>query len=506
MNRKLKEQIRESLDAVLPITGLVLLLTVLLVPISIGAMALFLSGAILLVVGMGLFELGAEMAMTPLGEGIGSSLSRSKSILIALFMTAVMGTIITMAEPDLQVLAGQIPAIPNIVLVGTVAIGVGLFLSFAVFRIINHIHLSYILMGMYALLIVLSFFAPKDFLSVAFDSGGVTTGPMTVPFIMAMGIGISSMRADKDSGSDSFGLIALSSGGPILAVMILGMIFTADTSKIDPVVLADVVTTKDVIAVFVNAFPHYLKEVGMSVIPIFAMYFIYQGATRHFPRFQRMRIHVGFLYTYVGLVLFLTGVNTGFAPVGSLLGEQIASMKNNWLLIPFGMIIGYYIVKAEPAIQILNKQVQSITDGAVSESVMNACLSIGVSIAVGLSMVRVLTGLPLVYILIPGYILALVLSRIVPELFVGIAFDSGGVASGPMTSTFLLPLCIGACQKVGGNAMIDAFGIISLVALTPLIAVQLMGVRYRIKSKGQTVTPKEKPVFYEEGIVLLEEE
>ena len=196
-----------------------------------------------------------------------------------------------------------------------------------------------------------------------------------------------------------------------------------------------------------------------------------------------MRVTIGFGYTYIGLVLFLCGVNVGFAPVGSLMGNEIASEAWRWLLVPIGMLIGYYIVKAEPAIQVLNRQVEGVTNGSVSAKSMNRCMSIGVSASVGLSMLRVLTGLPIPWIIIPGYLIALVLSRFVPKMFVGIAFDSGGVASGPMTTTFLLPLSIGACNAVGGNLMTDAFGVVALVALTPLIAIQIMGILYQYKLK-----------------------
>ncbi|MBQ8405009.1 MAG: DUF1538 domain-containing protein, partial [Clostridia bacterium] len=212
---------------------------------------------------------------------------------------------------------------------------------------------------------------------------------------------------------------------------------------------------------------------------------------------------------YLGLVLFLCGVNVGFAPVGTLLGRGMAASDFKWLLIPIGMLIGYFIVKAEPAIQILNSQVQTVTNGAISAKSMNRCLSIGVAVSVGLAMVRVLTGLGIQYIIIPGYLIALILSKFVPKIFVGIAFDSGGVASGPMTSTFLLPLCIGACEGLAGNVMTDAFGVVALVALTPLIAIQLMGVQYRIKlmKLRNTVEPETLlPEVGDDDIVEIEEE
>lgn len=484
MNPKLKNKITESLSAVLPITALVFIISVLFVELEVGPMVMFITGSVMLIFGMGMFQLGAEMAMSPIGEGIGVQVSKSKSIILITVISLLMGILITVAEPDLQVLSNQVPAIPNMTLILTVAVGVGIFLTLAVLRIIFKINLSYLLMGLYAILLVFSFFIPKDFIAVAFDSGGVTTGPITVPFIMAMGVGLSAIRSDKDAASDSFGLVALSSIGPILAVLILGFFYKPGAGEYTAARLPEVVTMRDVFLAFASQIPHYAKEVFISLIPIAAMSVIFQLISHRWQKLQKLRITVGFGYTYIGLVLFLCGVNIGFAPVGSMLGGDLAASSNKWMLIPLGMLIGYYIVKAEPAIQILNKQVQTITNGAISEKAMNRSLSIGVAVSIGLAMLRIITGIPIRAIIIPGYVIALVLSLFVPKIFVGIAFDSGGVASGPMTSTFLLPLCIGACTALGGDIMTDAFGVVALVALTPLIAVQIMGVHYRIKQNA----------------------
>ena len=481
MNPKLREKTMESLSAVLPITGIVLLISIFLVPMELGSLVMFVVGAIMLILGMGFFQLGAEMSMTPIGEGIGVQISKTRKVLVVLLIGFVMGAIITISEPDLQVLAEQVPSVPNRVLILTVAVGVGLFLALAIVRIKFQIDLSKMLINLYGLLIGASFRVPKEFMAVAFDSGGVTTGPMTVPFIMAMGIGLASRRTDKNSASDSFGLVALSSIGPILAVLVLGCFYKPTEAVYSLGDVATVVTTRDVVRVFGGSIPIYAREVLVSLLPIAAVFVIFQLLTRRYQRRQLKRIAVGLVYTYAGLVLFLCGVNVGFAPVGSFLGKELASLVFNWILIPIGMLIGYYIVKAEPAIQVLNHQVENVTDGAVSVKAMNRCMSIGVAISVGLAMMRVLTGLPIGWIIIPGYLIALVLSRFVPKIFVGIAFDSGGVASGPMTSTFLLPLSIGTCQAIGGNLMTDAFGVVALVALTPLNAIQIMGIVYQVK-------------------------
>lgn len=491
MNPKLKEKVSESLSAVIPITLIVLAVSVLFVPMELGTIVLFLGGAAMLIIGMGLFQLGAEIAMTPLGEGIGSKLSRSRRIGIVIVVAFIMGIVVTVAEPDLQVLANQVPAIPDTTLIWVVAIGVGIFLAVAISRILLHIGLNTLLLILYGALLILSLFVPNNFLAVAFDAGGVTTGPITVPFIMALGLGLASARADKNASDDSFGLVALSSIGPIVAVMALGCFFAPQSASYSIAETITVHTTRDVAQVFAAELPHYAKEVFISILPLLVLYLVFQLATRHFTRRQQKQVLVGLGYTYLGLVLFMCGVNVGFAPVGSMLGSELAALSYHWILIPIGMLIGYYIVKAEPAIQVLNRQVQTVTSGAISSRAMNLCMSIGVCISVGLSMLRVLTGLPIQYIIIPGYIIALILTRKVPSLFVGIAFDSGGVASGPMTSTFLLPLCLGACEVLGGEVMTDAFGVVAMVALTPLIVIQIMGLIYQSKLKR---IEKQRPI------------
>jgi len=488
LNVKLKEKIRESLSAVLPITGIVLMLSIFVIPMELGSVVMFLTGALMLIVGMGFFQLGAEMAMTPLGEGVGVQISKMKKLLTVLLTGFLMGVIITVSEPDLQVLAGQVPSVPNMVLIMTVAVGVGLLLALAIVRIRYKISLSMLLIVCYLALILVSMFVPKEFLAVAFDSGGVTTGPMTVPFIMAMGVGLASVRSDKNAANDSFGLVALSSVGPILAVLILGCFFKPTEAAYTLTDVATVVTTQDVARVFAQGLPLYAREVLLSLVPILWVFLIFQWLTHRYHGLQIKRIIVGFGYTYIGLVLFLCGANVGFAPVGAYLGKELAGLSLRWILVPIGALIGYYIVKAEPAIQVLNHQVEAVTNGAISVKMMNRCMQIGVAASVGLAMLRVLTGISIQWFVIPGYIIALVLSRMVPDIFIGIAFDSGGVASGPMTSTFLLPLSIGVCEALGGNLMTDAFGVVALVALTPLIAIQLMGLVYKLKTAKRTQT------------------
>ena len=482
MNPKLKEKILESLAAVLPITLIVMALSVILVPMDVGTSVMFTVGAVLLVFGMGLFQLGAEIAMTPLGEGIGVEMERVKRIPVIVGIAFLMGVIITIAEPDLQVLAGQVPGIPNAVLIGAVAAGVGTFLVVALLRILFQIPLNGLLIVSYLVIFTLTAFAPEDFLAVAFDSGGVTTGPMTVPFIMALGMGVSSTRSDGKAGEDSFGLVALCSVGPVLAVLTLALAYPAAGSYV-PSVVPEAGDSRELWRLFAQGLPVYAKEMGAALAPIAAFFAVFQVTSLHLSRKNVLKITVGLLYTYIGLVLFMTGVNVGFLPAGSYLGRQIAALEQSWVLIPIGMLMGWFIVQAEPAVHVLNRQVEELTSGAIPGKAMSTSLSIGVAVSIGLAMLRVLTGISIFVLLVPGYLCAIGLSFVVPKIFTAIAFDSGGVASGPMTATFLLPLTMGACETLGGNVVTDAFGVVAMVAMTPLITIQLLGLVYQLKLK-----------------------
>ena len=484
INPQLMEKIKESLSSVLPITAIVLALSITIVPLTPGVLVLFLFGSFLLIVGVGMFTLGVDMSMTPMGSAIGVTMSRARRRILPLAAAFLLGMLITVAEPDLTVLAGQVPAIPNLVLILTVAAGVGLFLVVALLRVTLKIPLSYLLVSFYLGAFVLAvLFTPNDFIPVSFDSGGVTTGPITVPFIMALGVGLASVRNDKNATNDSFGLVALCSIGPILSVLILGICYAPDSASYTPPVLAEVATTRDAAREFAAAFPHYAGEVAGAILPICGVFLLFQLFTRRFKRTQLLRIASGLVYTYVGLVLFLTGVNVGFMGAGELIGATIASGDLPFLLIPVGMVMGYFIVAAEPAVHVLVRQVEEVSMGSISQSAMRQGMSIGVAISIGIAMLRVLTGISILWFLIPGYAVSLALTFFVPQLFTGVAFDAGGVASGPMTATFLLPFAMGACQAWGGNLMTDAFGLVALVAMTPLVAIQLLGLAGRVKKR-----------------------
>lgn len=477
------EKLREALTAVSPTIGIVLLLSFTIASIPPSILLLFLFGAVMLIVGMMFFTLGAELAMTPVGERIGTRIAQSRKLGIVLLLCFVLGFVITISEPDLQVLAEQVPSVPNAVLIVAVAAGVGVFLMIAMLRMLFSKTLRMLLIIFYLLIFALAFFVPDDFISVAFDSGGVTTGPMTVPFIMALGVGFAAVRSDKHAEDDSFGLVALCSIGPILAVLLLGLLYHPENTAYTPSEIPVIRDSVELWKYFATGLPQYIEEIAISLLPIVAFFAFFQIISLKMKGRALLKVVIGILYTYVGLVLFLTGVNVGFMPAGNYLGETIAGLSYRWVLIPIGMVIGYFIVKAEPAVYVLKEQVEEITSGAISGEAMGLSLSLGVAASIGLAMIRVLTGISIFWFILPGYFIALCLSFFVPKIFTAIAFDSGGVASGPMTATFLLPFAMGACQAVGGNIVQDAFGVVAMVAMTPLITIQVMGAIYKYRSE-----------------------
>lgn len=484
----LMEKLKEATASVLPISLIVMAISFVLVPVDAGLMLSFVIATAMLILGMGLFTLGADMSMSRIGNYMGSKLTKSRKLPLILTVSFALGVAITVAEPDLQVLAGNVPEIDTTVLILTVSVGVGFFLMLCMVRILFSISLRTMLIVFYAIVFAAAFLSNESILSVAFDSGGVTTGPMTVPFIMALGVGISAIRSDRHAADDSFGLVALSSIGPILAVMILGIIYNPNESTYTPPILPEMQDSSELFELFRTGIPTYLIEIAVSLLPIILFFLAAQFLVLRLSKRKLFQIGMGLVYTYIGLVLFLTGANVGFMPAGHYLGQQLASYKYSAVVIPVAMIMGYFIVRAEPAVYVLNRQVEEITDGAISAKAMGIGLSVGVSISLGLAMIRVLTGISILWFLIPGYALALIISFFVPKIYTAIAFDSGGVASGPMTAAFLLPLAQGACTAVGGNMVTDAFGVVAMVAMTPLITIQVMGLAAKLMQRRKTET------------------
>lgn len=503
--RHILASIKESLSSVLPIALIVLILSVSLVSLDAGVLVLFLFGTVLLILGMSFFTVGSGISMEPLGDGIGKSLNKNNKIIIPLIICGVLGFLITVSEPDLQVLAEQVPTIPNAMLINCVGVGVGVFLSITLVRNKKDIPLRNLLWIFYILVVGTAFLAPNEFVPTAFDSGGVTTGPITVPFIMALGAGLASGKKGKHVGENSFGLVALCSIGPILSVLLLSIFYKPRPST-TVYEITDINTTTEAFRQFIREFPVYMEEVAKAFVPIVLVFVIFQIITRRFNIHNILKMSVGFIYTYIGLVLFLTGANVGFMPAGRLIGSKIAGGAFNNMLIPIGMIMGYFVVSAEPAVHSLKRQVSEITNGAISQKSVAVALSVGVSVSVGISMARVITGMPIMPFLIFGYAISLIISFFVPSIYTGIAFDSGGVASGPMTSTFILPFAMGACEAVGGNLLTDAFGIVAMIAMTPLITIQVLGL-YERRRRARMIKKLHAEIsMIEDDIIFFDEE
>ena len=473
-------KLKESAFSVLPVALIVLIMNCTpLVNLTATESVIFACSAIALIVGMAFFNLGADMAMTPMGEQVGSGLPKSGKFKTLLIVCFVMGVGVTVAEPDLSVLATQVQGVlDGTTLIITVGVGVGLFLILAILRIVFRLHLAQLATFFYLLLFALAALilerGNSGFLPLAFDSGGVTTGPITVPCIMALGVGVSAALGDKHDRESSFGFIALCSIGPILAVMALGLSANGTVNY----TLPDYAMATSLGGI-VSVFGHTASEVLIALLPIVLFFFILQAILLKLPKKRILQIVVGVGYTFFGLVLFLAAVAIGFMPVGYKMGVHLANGNNDILLVIFSFVLGLTVVLAEPAIHVLNKQVEAVTGGAVKKRSMLIALSLGVGTAIALSVIRVIFDFSILYYLIPGYFVSLGLSFFVPKMYTAIAFDSGGVASGPLTSSFILPFVVGVCAALQGadKVLLDAFGLVSMVAMTPLITIQALGFR-----------------------------
>lgn len=488
--------------SVLPIVAIVIVLCLFVMPMQTDLLLCFLIGAVMIVAGMGLFSLGAEVAMMPIGSKIGTALTKTKNMPLILGVSFLLGFAITVAEPDLQVLAQTVPHIKSSVLLVTVGVGVGFFMTVCMLRILTGASLRWLLIGCYVLIFALAAFTDRNYLSIAFDSGGVTTGPMTVPFILAMGLGVSMIRSDRAAEADSFGLVALCSVGPILSVLILGFFYN-DSEAVAGISSAAFADTREIGSAFISAIPVYLLEMAAALLPIVAIFLIFQLCLLRLHGRPLAKILIGIVYTYIGLVLFLTGVNVGFSTLGAELGAALAASGAQWLLIPLSMLLGWFIISAEPAVGVLEKQIEQVSAGAIPGKAIKLSLSVAIALAMGLAMLRVVTGISIMWFLVPGYVVALSLSFFVPDIYTAIAFDSGGVASGPMTATFMLQFMMGASIALGGNVLSDAFGVVAMVAMMPLLSIQVVGVLFEKRAK-RVETPEE--AYGELDIIELWEE
>lgn len=494
MNILLKKLKDVSLS-VLPITVLVLLLHFTIVPIESTTLARFIIGALTVVVGLGIFLFGAQIGIVPLGTLIGETIAKSNKVYIVSILGFIMGFLITIAEPDLHILASQVNQASggivsaSLILV-VVSIGVGVLVSIGLLRILFETPLNKVFTSAYLLVLLLGFKVSEEFLAISVDASGATTGAMTTPFILAIGYGVSQLKGGKKSDEDSFGLVGLASVGPILAIMLTSIIkrLVEIQGEVEPIIQPE-----GILAPYFSIIPSFLKDSFITLLPLFILFIIFDKVKFKLNKRSRNGIFKGLIYTFLGLTLFLVGVNAGFMDVGRIMGEGIASFHP--LLLPvIGFLLGMVVVLAEPAVYVLTEQVEEVTAGHIKRKLILLVLSIGIACAVSLSMLRILTpSLKLWHFLLPGFALAAFLSYRVPPIFVGIAYDSGGVASGPMTATFILAFAQGAAQSIpSANVLIDGFGVIAMVAMTPLVAIQILGVVFKAKEKKQLALLREE--------------
>ena len=454
----------------------------------------------LLFFGIALFSLGADQSMIPIGQNIASTLTKSKKIWLLCIACFVMGIIITVAEPDLAVLAGQIPAFNKWVFIGVVSLGVGICFLLGALRILFKIPLSYILTGGYAIIFLLLIFVPKSFWAVAFDASGVTTGAISVPFIMSFCLGMSAVRSGASSEEDSFGLVAICSMGPIFSVLIMGL-FSKGITITETIAPTFNPSYGSIAGEFGSALLNSLKEVALVILPIVVVFFLFQFTMVKLPKSQLIKILIGLLYTYFGVVIFMTGVNVGFSDLGFLIGQELSTSSFSWVIYPIALVLGFVIVSAEPAVHVLTKQVSDISGNTISKRTLQMSLSVGVAISLDLAVVKSVFSVNIMYFMIPMFVISLVLAFFNPRLFTAVAFDAGGIASGPMSATFLLPLVSGITIATGGDVMTGAFGTVALIASTPILVIQILGAIAKIARIRQT-KKQNVPVVAEEVTII----
>ncbi len=484
----LLEKLKEVLISVVPIIILVLVLNFTIIPMEPLLVFRFLFGALLIVLGLAIFLFGVDIGISKIGTLVGGALTKSNKLWIVVAAGLVLGFFISIAEPDLHILAGQVDmvtsgVIAKLSIVVVVSIGIAVMLTTGLVRIIYNIPMYKLLTVLYLIILGLSFFTSSEFLAISFDASGATTGALTVPFMLALALGVSSLKKDgKASEKDSFGLVAVTSAGAIIAVMIMSILSKQD--EITGSLQESAQVSSSLLAPFINKLPVVAYEIFIALLPIMLMFFLFQKISFKLSSKAYRKVLKGLVYTFIGLVLFLTGVNAGFMEVGSKIGYNVAVLDSKWIIVVIGFILGLVVILAEPAVYVLTHQIEDVTSGYVKRPVVLIALSIGVAFAVSLSMLRILIpGLQLWHFLLPGYVVSILMMYFVPKLFVGMAFDAGGVASGPMTATFILAFAQGAAEAIeGANVMVDGFGVIAMVAMTPIIALQTLGFIFKMKS------------------------
>ena len=511
MIKELLDKLKESSMSILPIIILIVILNFAVPSFALDpdfshgvgpSFTSFMISIVPLIIGMALFNMGAEKSMGKIGEIVGISLTKKKSLVLLAIIAFLLGTLITIAEPDLTVLSLRLmPSGPNWTLVVVASLGVGAMLAVAVIRVIFQKSLKVWLIIAYALVFCLGCMANPEFFPVVFDAGGATTSAVSSPFILAFGIGIAAVRGGKNSEDDSFGYAGLCSLGPLISVMIMAIFLGNNEASMDHM-LSQIPGQVDEILVsldsysqlgtfYLQQFLSALQDVALSMCPIVIFFFIYNFFFK-VPLRTLYSIIIGIVYTYVGLVIFLMGANAGFIPVAATLGQAFADMNIAAFLV-FGFAVGCLIILAEPAVHVLANQVTEVTSGVIRKWHVFLALCLGAGVSVFLNIIRIHFDIPIIVMIGTIYIIAFILCFIVPDIYVAIAFDSSGVATGTLSSCFLLPLFIGYTndtfstiyqgQELAGQILSNGFGIIGMMSTTPIVAIELLGLFAVVKNK-----------------------
>ncbi len=480
-----REKAKEVVYSILPITIIVTILHFTIAPVDAPVFGRFLIGAVLVTVGLTVFLVGVVLGISPIGQMMGASLAKWNSIWIVIAGGVMLGFFVSVAEPDLHILADQVEmvtagVITKPVILVVVSLGIAVMLTFGLLRIVIRIPLYKILTVAYLVIFVLALFSSQEYLAIAFDASGATTGAMTVPFFLALAVGVAAMGKDaKGAEKDSFGLVAIASVGAILSVLVMGII--KGSGGITGALATSQIESNSILWPFIQSFGHIALEIMVALLPIVILFILAQVTIIRSSVKKLIRIILGLLFTFIGLVLFLSGVHNGFMNIGLTMGRLVASFSSKVPLLLIGFALGFVTILAEPAVHVLTSQIEAVTSSYLRKRVILASLAIGIGAAVALTMLRIMIpGIKLWHYLLPGYAMAVALMYFTPKVFIGIAFDAGGVASGPMTVTFILAFAQGAADAMeGASIMAEGFGLIATVAMMPLITLQVLGILYR---------------------------
>lgn len=522
MKNRYLDALKSSALSITPIVLIVIVLSLIgVAPLDFGRgdYWLLLIGLFVLIIGLSIFQIGASSSLTKVGEYMGTSLSKQSKFFIVGIFSFALGALITCAEPSIMIVSKQVN-INAVLLIGGIAVGVGVFVVIGVLRIILHKSLKvWYLLFYFITFMILTLIAMNPekakFLPFIFDSGGVTTGSATVPFILSLGAGIAMVRGGKNAQDDSFGLVGMASIGPILTVAIMLFILPSSGDFIPSYTSLDDATQNIFLTFMYSLLPIHgglgsCIEVLIALTPTLVIFLVYNAIFIRLPKAKIQKLLIGFAFTFVGLSIFLCGTSAAMTPLGNYVGEQLGT-QTNFVIILVAFIIGLVTILCEPAVHVLTKQMEEISDGHIKKITVLLTLSLGVGIAIALAAIRTIFEFSIMYYMIPGYIISLVLMFVCPNIYTAMAFDSGGTASGPMSSSFVLPMIVGLTATLGAKqgltgAEIDyygnSFGVIALIALTPVIAIQILGVVQSVK-KARADSVMRKHVYTLEDAQII---